>query len=153
MFDKARPGPCGMRLGTTMCPKHLHSKNCRHSEYSGTATCEIFWKNTSSKNEAAALRLFLIVRSVLSLKRSVRMGTGTKDISHRIARGPDCRAVGTVQVGLRLFAKTLHELEFHPCNVLHVTPDWRLSCRQRSCSAARWSCFCWRSRRVTGDQK
>ena len=42
----------------------------------------IFWKNTSSKNEAGALRLFLIVRSVLSLKRSLRMGIGTKDISH-----------------------------------------------------------------------
>lgn len=95
----------------------------------------IFWKNTSSKNEAAALRLFLIVRSVLSLKRSVRMGIGTKDISHCIARSPDCRAVGTVQEGLRLwFAKTLHELEFHPRNVLRVTPDWRLSCRKRRSS-------------------
>jgi hypothetical protein len=28
---------------------------------------------------------------------------------------------------VKWFAKTLHELEFHPCNMLRVTPDWRLS--------------------------
>jgi hypothetical protein len=65
------------------------------------------------------------------------MGTGTKDISHRIARGPDCRAVGTVQIGLRLwFANILHELEFHSRNASLLTGDYLVGSEDPR--AARW---------------
>jgi hypothetical protein len=67
------------------------------------------------------------------------MGTGTKDISHCIARGLDCIAVGTVQVGLSLwFTKTVHELEFiHvTCHASLLTGDYLVG--SESPRAARW---------------